>query len=302
MSHGRGLRVYGIAGCGFSGSTLLSFLLGSNSAIFSTGEAYRTFQAYRQLLEGRRFSYYCSMHHVECDFWTPGFLAECNDGDLDLLYDRIARFDAKNEVVVHSFKHPEIYLEMLHRCLPVHGLILLFKRPVAYYSSAMIHRGSSIVDACNKYTKRNMRTLKLCNEQRIPMFPLYYDDLATRPESCLKSLCEWMELDYEPGMLEPWTVSKQTHMVSGNTGVFMHMWKDTVRDWILQSDTWKETYSPEHEQWLEQNYRKIALDEKWRSLPADEIAEVHAHESSRDVFEQLLQMKRLRTDSRLGAP
>ncbi len=297
-----GMRVYGIAGCGFSGSTLLSFLLGSHSGIFSTGEAYRTFQVYRRLLEHRGFSYYCSMHHVECDFWTPQFLAECNDGDLDILYDRIARFDPKNEVVVHSFKDPGIYLEMLRRSLPVHGLILLFKLPVAYYSSARIHRGSSIADACDKYARLNMQTLELCNEQHIPVFPLYYNDLAASPESCLKSLCEWMELGYEPAMVEPWTVSDQTHMVSGNTGVFMHMWKEPVRNWVLQSDTWKETYSPEHEQWLEQNYRKIALDEKWRSLPTDEIAQVYAHKPSRDIFEQLLQMNTLRTGSRQAAP
>jgi Sulfotransferase family len=302
MDHKTGMRVYGIAGCGFSGSTLLSFLLGSHSGIFSTGEAYKTFQVYRRLLENREFSYYCSMHHVECDFWTPEFLAECNDGDLDVLYDRIARFDPENKVVVHSFKNPGVYLEMLHRYSPVHGLIVLFKRPVAYYSSARVHLGIAVSEACKEYEQRYSRALNLCSEHRIPMFPLFYDDLATRTDDCLKSLCTWMGLEYEPGMVEPWTVSDQTHMVSGNTGVFMHMWKEPVRNWVLQSDTWKETYSPDHEQWLEQNYRKIALDEKWRSLPADEIARVNAHETSRHIFEQLLQMNTLRADCRQAAP
>jgi hypothetical protein len=296
------LRVYGIAGCSFSGSTLLSLLLGAHSKIFGTGEAHGTLPAYRRLIENKSLSYYCAMHHVECDFWTPEFLAECNDGDLGLLYERIARFDPEKEVVVHSFKNPGIYSEMLHRSLPVQGLILLFKLPVAYYSSAKVHLGISVSEACKVYTQRYSRALNLYSEHRIPVFPLFYDDFATRTEECLKPLCEWLGLEYEPGMIEPWTVGERIHLVGGNTGAFMNMWDESVRNWVLQSETWKATYSPEHEQWLEQNYRKITLDEKWRSLPADEIARVHAHAPSRDIFERLLQMNTLRTDSRQAAP
>jgi hypothetical protein len=91
-------------------------------------------------------------------------------------------------------------------------------------------------------------------------------------------------------------------MVSGNTGVFMHMWDEPVRNWILQSETWKQTYSPDHEKWLEQNYRKIVLDEKWRSLAAEEIARVYTHKSSREVFDGLLQMTSWPSGSRQAAP
>lgn len=302
MNPATGLRVYGIAGCGFSGSTLLSFLLGSHAEVFCSGEACRAFRTYRRLLEHTQPGYYCSMHHDRCDFWTPEFLAECDAGDLELMYERIARFDSGKRVVVHSFKYHQVYSEMLCRSFPLHGLILLFKRPVAYYSSARIHRGSSIAEACNRYADLNREALKLCDGHGIPVFPLFYDDLATTTEDCLVALCEWMGLDYQTGMLEPWAVSDRTHMVSGNTGVFMHMWDEPVRDWILQSETWKQTYSPDHEKWLEQNYRKIVLDEKWRSLAAEEIARVYTHKSSREVFDGLLQMTSWPTGSRQAAP
>lgn len=290
MNNENGLRVYGISGRGFSGSTLLSLLLGSHSKIFSTGEAYRAFQIYRHLFNCADNTNFCAMHYTECDFWTAEFRAQCDDADLDFLYERIERYDPGKKIVVHSFKHPDLYADMLQRSLRVNGLIVLFKHPVSYYTSVKVHLGQSVSEACGEYVEKYTQIIEMCNAYNIPMFPLFYDDLATRTGPCLKSLCEWMGMVYEPGMIEPWKVSEKIHMVGGNTGAFMHMWNDPVRDWVLNSDTWKETYSSEHEKWIEENYRTITLDEKWRSLPPDDIAGVRSHEPCSEVFEQLLQM------------
>ena len=236
MHHEAGLRVYGIAGCGFSGSTLLSLMLGAHSKIFGTGEAHGAIRAYRQLLTQQNVSNYCAMHHDACEFWTPEFRVRCDAADLDVLYEHITRHDPGKEVVVHCFKQIVVYAEMLRRSYHMHGLIVLFKRPVAYYSSAKVHIGLSVTEACEEYAQRYSHALKLCSEHRIPVFPLFYDDLANRTENCLRSLCEWLGLEYEPGMIEPWSISERMHLVGGNTGAFMNMWDEPVRNWILQSD------------------------------------------------------------------
>lgn len=291
MNREAGLQIYAIAGCDFSGSTLLGILLGSHTQIFSSGEAHRIFHVYRRLDGNQYQGNYCAMHHVECDFWTAEFRAQCDAGDLDTLYERIVRYDPGKTVVVHSFKSHQVFSEMLARSFLVHGLIVLFKRPAAYYASAKVHHNSSIADACDDYARRYSGVLELCNDHRIPLFPLYYEDLASKPESCLKLLCHsLLGLDYEPGMVEPWRFGDRIHTAGGNTGTFMHMWQDSVRNWVLNSDYWKEMYSSEHKQWIEKNYRTITLDEKWRSLPDGEIDLVLDHKPSREVFERLLEM------------
>jgi len=285
-----GLQVYGIAGRGFSGSTLLSMLLGAHSRIFSTGEACRAFQIYKNLIGAADSTDYCAMHHTRCNFWTDTFLQRCNAGDMGILYDRIKEFEPRKDIVVHSFKHPDIYAEMLRRSLRIDGLIILFKRPESFYASAKIHLGQSVNTACNDYAEKYAQILEMSNREDIPVYPLFYEALAINPESCLKLICYWMGTIYEPGMIEPWKCCENSHMIGGNTGAFMHMWNDSVRSWVLQSEYWRKEYTPEHEKWIQENYRTITLDEKWRSLPPDEIAYVGNHEACKNVFEQLLEL------------
>ena len=285
------LKVYGIVGCSFSGTTLLSLLLGAHSRVFSTGEAHQAFQAYRCLVPDPNGYRHCAMHHVSCKFWTESFLEECDKGDLDLLYNRVREEHAGTDVVLHCFGTPKVYTEMLQRSNRLDGLIILFKRPVAYYSSAKTHLDRSLEDACNDYVHRYTQTLEICSELHIPSFTLFYDDMATKLTSRLESLCDWMGLDYEPTMRIPWAVADQFHSVGGNTGVYTHMWDDSTRNWVLRSDYWKETYSPDHSEWVEKNYQTVTLDEKWRSLPSVEVDQVNDHIPSQDLFKWLLQLR-----------
>ena len=290
MNPEAGLQVYGIAGRGFSGSTLLSMLLGAHSTIFSTGEAYRAFQVYKRLFDNPDPANYCAMHYTDCNFWTDEFRQRCNSGDLDILYEHIQKFDSGKDIVVHSFKHPDVYAEILRRSLRIDGLIILFKRPASFYASVRVHLGQSVAIACNDYAEKYTQIIEMCTRENVPMYFLFYEELAANPESCLRSLCSWMGTVYEPGMTEPWKYSEDNHMVGGNTGAFMHLWSDSVRNWVLQSEPWKKEYTSEHEKWIEENYRTITVDEKWRSLPPDELACVYDHEPSRSVFEQLIKL------------
>ena len=47
------------------------------------------------------------------------------------------------------------------------------------------------------------------------VFQLGYEELALAPEAVLRRLCDWLELPFEPVMLQP-GLHSGSHMVSGN--------------------------------------------------------------------------------------
>jgi hypothetical protein len=49
MHNSHKLRVFGIFGPAYSGTTLLGFMLGAHRRVFATGEAYQLFRCYREV-------------------------------------------------------------------------------------------------------------------------------------------------------------------------------------------------------------------------------------------------------------
>jgi hypothetical protein len=47
------------------------------------------------------------------------------------------------------------------------------------------------------------------------VFQLGYEELALAPEAALRRLCDWLELPFEPAMLQP-GLHSGSHIVSGN--------------------------------------------------------------------------------------
>ena len=137
------LRVFGIGATAFSGTTLLSFMLGAHRRIFATSEAYQLFQRYRAIVGKSRTLETCSVHQKDCDFWTKDFSERCEQGDISDLYRRIEDYSGETSHVVHSFI-PEAYQELLREKTPFNGFIVLFKRPISFHSSRKQHEGSSV--------------------------------------------------------------------------------------------------------------------------------------------------------------
>jgi hypothetical protein len=287
MKSSRDLRVFGIARASFSGSTLLSFMLGVNDQVFATGEAWRMFRRYRRVVAADRELDCCSIHTENCDFWTPDFIEQCdNSGILDL-YQRIAGYSEETSVVVHSFD-AKIYEELLRERTPLDGLIVLFKRPVSFYSSHKQHEGGTVASAAAVYASVYRTIQDITERHRVPAATVFYEDLATKPEQTVQALCDWMGLTYEPLMISPWDAADRLHTIGGNVGAYMHLWDDASREKVLELPWWGEAYGERGTRWLRDNFRRIELDDRWKSLPPEEIREMEACTEAQETFDMLI--------------
>lgn len=281
------LPVFGIGGTSFSGTTLLSFLFGAHSQVFSTGEACQLFSYLRNNDTKNEAVRTCSIHHDHCNFWTPDFITQCENAHISLLYNRVQTCVPSPTLVMHSFKGPSRYARLANGS-NLDGLILLFKRPVAYYYSTKVHEQKTVQQADNGYVKVNTQLLDLAARKKIPILPVFYDDFATHPETVLSKLCIWIGLSYEEQMIAPWNQTDRLHTIGGNAGTYMHVWDERTREGVLNSEYWEKEHSEENRQWILKNFRSIKLDEKWKLLSSEEIKEMEACTASREMFEELM--------------
>ncbi len=292
MHGGHDLRVFGITRAAFSGSTLLSFMLGAHHQVFATGEAWRLFRRYRHLLIKDRTLDGCSVHHENCDFWTKDFSEQCEHAGVLDLYERIVGFSEEISVVVHSF-NVKVYEELLRERTPLDGLIVLFKRPVSFYSSRKQHVGGTVEQAAASYVSAYRATQNLSKIHRLPVATVFYEDLAAKPQETLQGLCAWMGLTYEPVMTTPWEATDRLHTIGGNVGAYMHLWKDDFREQTLDRSYWDRVFGERGTRWLHDSYRKIKLDDRWKSLPPEEIREMEACTEAQEMFETLMAQRLL---------
>ena len=61
----------------------------------------------------------------------------------------------------------------------------------------------------------NRQLEKELRSSSLQCFKLEYEELALAPEKSLKLLCDWLGLDFFPGMLKP-EKSSRSHIISGN--------------------------------------------------------------------------------------
>jgi len=273
-------NLYGIIGTSFCGSTLLSFILGSNECIFATSEL--------NTLVRQKENTKCSICGKKCKFWTKEFVKHLSS-NLDYRYNIVseeAKAKFEKHITIISDKHPKTYKNSMW-CTKFNGFITLFKRPEAYVNSCKIHLPkNSIINHLRAYTETYQQALNMKNNQFI-----FYDDLAINPESIIEDICQKIGVVYTPTMLEFWNY--QHHTLGGNSGTHMHVWSKEKRDGIINSKYWGEEYSKEHTKWIKENYRSIKLDEKWKTqLSEKDKRDIKNYKESQDIFNQLLSLRK----------
>jgi hypothetical protein len=150
-----------------------------------------------------------------------------------------------------------------------------------------------VEQAAVSYVSAYRATQNLSKVHRLPVATVFYEDLAAKPQETLQGLCAWMGLTYEPVMTTPWEATDRLHTIGGNVGAYMHLWDDAVREQMLDRSYWDETYGERGTRWLHDSYRKIKLDDRWKSLPSEEIREMEACTEAQEMFETLMAQRLL---------
>lgn len=248
-------RAYGIVGNPYSGSTLLSFVLGGAPGVFITLET-------THILKNPDSCRCRQCGRGECPFWTDAFLARLRESPEDiheLVRERAARLLGAS-AVVFSDKDPAVYRSSLDRGRRLDGLVLLFKRPEAFVLSAVTHTSWTVEGALDRYVARQQRALGLFRDFAGPSPVVFYDDLAGRAERTVWLICRELGLPFDPGMLDFGGNRERFHTLGGNAGTYAHL----------------------------KGHGRIVPDERWKTgLSAEMRAQIDRHGPARAMFRSL---------------
>ena len=261
------MKTYGIAGSAYSGSSLLSFMLGVNDNIFSVGE-------FNHILFKKNLgrNSLCNVHKNKCNFFTKDDfknIMSINDPKqkIKYYYDKIS--NSGKEIVVNSMKNMKYFHKMVELNEKIDGIIILLKSPLRFYSSLKGHgEPFTLKRALHLYTNNYNYILNFCREHKIPFICLTYEKMITNTEVELKKICEFIGVEYDEKMLSPFEHKDSLHTFGGNTGTYLNVWDKTEEK--LKSDYWKEKYSVHHTKFAKENKGKIMLDDRWKMILTDE--------------------------------
>ncbi len=209
-------KVCFISGARHSGSTLLGLILGSHSDCFYAGEVGKT--SFFDDTDAPLRQRVCKLCGTEpCPIWTqidPRLEADGLD-----LYEQLSR-RSQQPIVIDSTKKTD----WLQR------RIQLIQTTEAQPFLIFIQRdGRAVVNSrLRKFPDREARDVMLEWKTRIETtqalydqfsgqkIKIHYEDLATQPETIVRTLCHFLGIDFQPAMLSYY--NHDHHLLGGNDG------------------------------------------------------------------------------------
>jgi len=206
-------RLVFLIGAPRSGSTLLARMLGSHSQIFAPAEPHlipplahlgfdaRVDQApYDPILtqDGLR-SFVALMPDGERD-WLGGLRRAT-----DFLYARALAASGRTRFLDKTPAYA-LVLDFLVKLYPDARYVVLTRHPIAVWSSyveSFFDGDERAAHARNPVLERYVPAIaRFLRERPVPFAHARYEELVKDPELVLRSLCEFLGVDYEPGMIE----------------------------------------------------------------------------------------------------
>jgi len=207
------MRVIGIIGAGYSGSTLLAFMLGSLPGVKTCGESYHLITKKKPV--GCRV---CP--EGTCDVYSPQFKAGVTFRDG---WKRIAA-RLNTDTLVVSEKGPAIYRQFLagNEDLDI-SFVVLHKRPEAFVFSSQRHsNATSSTSGLGFWVNRNRESLELIRGGGYRHVGVSFEELTASPAAVLERICNRLDLPYLSSAVEYWNF--EHHSISGNFSAHINLW------------------------------------------------------------------------------
>jgi len=215
-----------IVGIGHSGSTILDMALGCHPRIIGLGEVSKVLRTPLAELRGPRYQTdVCSCGAIarECPFWGKmlTWLEDHHQLGLEQKYqelvDRFIAHYGNDRVMVDSSKTVRPYQAWLNQHHDLRAIHLT--RDVRSWIDSRLrghdHRDKGgTLRLAARWWRGNLRTERFLRRHHIRARNLGYEELALRPDVMLNKLCDWLDVDFDPGMLAP--AGTGSHIIRGN--------------------------------------------------------------------------------------
>jgi hypothetical protein len=285
-----------IIGAGHCGSTLLDLVIGSHSSAFSLGELHAIARHINH--SNGNYPRICSICEGVCDFWNHRVslplikLFYGRNSSIQRYLGKAARYVyspydllfmwSNRTVLVDSSKQPSWFRRQL---MPAYAV-----RDMEKFLVYISRDGRAVVNSyLRKYPERGIHAVTKNWVSQVLEIDAYFDqfdkkrkilvryeDLATKPEYTVQSICEFLGMSYEKEMLRYW--AHDHHLIAGNAGTNSLVWeyrkrfKKGIPDSKKLHDVveYRNYYDPEY---YEQIGLAIRYDHRWkRELTPEQIS------------------------------
>ncbi|GGK88205.1 sulfotransferase family protein [Streptomyces flaveus] len=201
-----------------SGSTLLRVLLNSHSRIRAPHEMHlRTLHV-----------------HLARDFTADAMKAlELDKDELEhVLWDRVLHLElirSGKEIIVDKTPPNTLIWPRLQRCWPDARYIVLLRHPGAVVTSLTNRRADPDHEQIRREVLDYSEKLDEARQQLTGAHVITYEELTADPETVTRGLCDYLEVPWEPGMLE---YGKKDH---GTFRPQLGDWSETIKSGRIQS-------------------------------------------------------------------
>jgi hypothetical protein len=247
-------KVCFIAGAGHSGSTLLGLLLGSHSSSFYAGEAVKTkyLHNHTKLLHKR----VCKFCGIDCPLWGNFFIQPSPD-----LYEQISQ-RVKRSLIIDSTKEInwlKVQIDQLLNINDITVFLIFLQRDGRAVVNSQLRKypDRSPRSIIEKWQRHIHQTKILFDQFPSPKTIVQYEELATQPAIIIQQLCTFLQIRYEPEMLNYSQVNH--HVLGGNNGTqfLVAQAQKQEKAFVTLSDRSRDYYSHHDDQ--------IRLDLRWKT-------------------------------------
>jgi hypothetical protein len=230
-----------------SGSTWLSYVLGSHNSTSFVGEYYRPFILKHdslccRLCQGRG--------EKKCS--VLGDLSKIGIKDA---YQHAFEKTGKN-ILVDCSKQMSWVDNFIGEAAYEVKIIHLLRDPRAWFSSERKRNPMEPLQAMERWLRSNKNIEKYIQNKKLPSIKVFYDDLCAAPDLHFPKLTNFIGFDYHPEILNYWTT--EHHGFAANGAAFNNMgWRSDVNlrrvgGWCTADD-----------KFYRKNAKKLFFDLRW---------------------------------------
>jgi hypothetical protein len=266
-----------VLGAPFSGSTLLTNLLGAHPSVFSIGELERLpqFKRYEHLVQTEPDIYqsdcmFCDATEKVCPIWSDALLSQIEkEADILNMHNMLAQratsaLGKKIDTVVDSSKTPD-WLRAAARSHSGNEIgyesfgsekvfAIITTKSVFGYAQSILSRGASLpVLIGQAWCDVSTDALRVCSSLGVPVIVVRLEELHANPALCLSRVARFLGLteDFErgKGSVDP------HHPVGGNTNAHLKLLttsnvKVTENSWRSLHEQFSNGYLADPRKWI----------------------------------------------------
>lgn len=248
-------KVIFICGAGHSGSTLLGMILGSHSHCFYTGEALKTSYFHKDQTPIRKRM--CKFCGFDCPVWSKLDLNKSTD-----IYTQLMAITHK-PVVIDSTKRIAWLQQKISEVISnnITPYLIFIQRDGRAVVNSRIRKSpdQDIAEIITAWVQKIRETEELFTAFPQQKIKIRYEELATKPDSIINHLCDFLELPYESSMRNYY--DHEHHPLGGNSGTQSLVLKAQPQEFsspLISRFETQEDYYQEHPP-------DIKLDLRWQT-------------------------------------